>query len=183
MLSTYLVHQIIATPKPTPHSSCTSPTLMPPMLVSHSISPFVASCIPLLGSTDTCHSAIIACVSDTLPVHAKGVQCAHATHACKCPLACKGNPLCLSCPPHPTPFCPNPFDTTLQPPSHPMTGWNTTGLSETLPVLPINPSIITSALIRCWCLSSIYRHTGSREIPHLCSLWISPARYSVHRPT
>ena len=35
---------------------------------------------------------------------------------------------------------------------------------------PINPNIIMSALFHLWCLSSIYRHTGSREIPPSFSL-------------
>ena len=75
---------------------------------------------------------------------------------------------------------PNPFDTVLRPLSCPTTSQNAARLLGTLPLPPINPSIIMSALFCHWRLSSVYRCTGSQEIPHLCSLWISPVRYVVH---
>ena len=77
----------------------------------------------------------------------------------------------------------NPFDATLRPPNRPTASWNAAGPSESLPLPPINPGTIMSALFRCWRLSSVYRCTGSREIPHLCSLWISPASETPIRVT
>ena len=74
MQNSYLVHQTAATPELTPHSSSTSPALVLPMTVSHSISPSMADCSPLHDSSVTHRSATTASTLATSPAHAKCVQ-------------------------------------------------------------------------------------------------------------